>query len=234
MDFISNISVEIDLQRLMRALGRGDRVARMIDDAKWAIKTVGEQVQPKALVGIFTVDTHTIDTVSVYSENRPEPVVLKVGRRGAKLLAEAREAQISFVTLGDGLQSTADDLRKQGRILKHYILDTAAVLALYHIGQIVNRKAEKRAAQKGWGVSRRISPGDLKGWSIEGQSVLGKILPVECMGIEVKHGGLLIPFKSASGMIGMGPSYPTGRVESICQWCSHQKTCPIKLSELGQ
>jgi hypothetical protein len=83
MDFISNISVEIDLRRLMRALGRSDRVAQMRDDAKWAIRTVGELVQPRALVGIFTIDAHTVDTVSVSSENRPEPVVLKVGRKGA-------------------------------------------------------------------------------------------------------------------------------------------------------
>lgn len=196
MDFISNISVEIDLQRLMRALGSSDSVAQMVDDAKWAIKTVGELLQPKALVGIFTIDAHTVDTVSVSSENHPEPVVLKVGRKGAKLLADAHEAQISFMTLGDGLRRTADDLIKQRRILKHYILDTAAALALYHIGQIVDRKAEKRAAQKGWGVGRRLSPGDLKGWSIEGQSVLGEILPVETIGIDVGHGGLLIPFKS--------------------------------------
>lgn len=234
MQTIENVPVEIDFKRLVRALGGQRMIPRIQTEAQWAIETAKQLARPKAILDVFSIKRLGASCVVVTSDAHPEPVMLEVGNRGVELLANAECVQISFVTLGDQLQNYAGELNRNGEMLKQYILDTALVLALYHLGQTVNAIAEKTAAQKGWGVSRRLSPGDLRGWALDGQLALGKLLPVEKIGMQIRAGGLLSPLKSASGLIGLGPAYTEDRVGTVCQWCRSRKTCPIILSGISQ
>lgn len=231
MDLFENIPVEIDLQRMLYALGGGSQAVEMKDVALWAIETTSQLVQPKALVGYFDIASRSSETLTLFSENRADAVMLRTGEKGVELLDDACCAQISFVTIGEGLQVVEDDLKNKEDLLRRYFLDVAAVLALEQVGQSVNRMAEIRARQEGWGVGSRISPGDLNSWSIEEQSKLGTLLPIDRIGIQIKPGGMLFPLKSASSLVGMGSSYSEKKVGTICKWCRNQKSCLIRVSE---
>lgn len=232
MAVLENIQTQVDFQRLLSAIGGDRKIPEIWDEAQWACLTVEQLAKPKAIVGIFQIDRLGTDTITISSEDISEPVKLEIGKRGVGLLEGATCVQVNFVTLSMKMQYQNDDLLKQDNMLKQYLLDTALILVLYHAGQIVNQHAEKIAAEKSWGVSRRLSPGDLCAWALGGQCVLGKLLPVEQIGIEIKTNGLLYPLKSASSLIGIGPGLTDNRVGTICQWCGNQKTCPIKLSKL--
>lgn len=232
MTILEDIPTRVDLQRLLSAIGGDRKIPGIRDEAQWACETVEQLAKPKAIVGIFQIDRFETDTITVVSEDISEPVQVEIGPRGVNLLEGAQCVQISFITLGMQMQYPKDDTQKHDKMLKQYLLDTASILALYHAGQRVNQHAEKFAAEKSWGVSRRLSPGDLRAWALSGQCVLGKLLPVEQIGIEIKTSGLLYPLKSASSLIGIGSGLTDDRVGTICQWCRDQKTCPIKLSEL--
>jgi len=232
MTILENIPTQVDFQRLLNAIGGDRKIPGIRAEAQWACETVEQLAKPKAIVGIFQIDRIETDTITITSEDISEPVKLEIGKRGVSLLEGANCVQVSFVTLGMNMQSQNDDLQKQDKMLKQYLLDTASILALYHAGRIVDQHAEKIAAVKSWGVSRRLSPGDLRAWALCGQCVLGKLLPVEQIGIEIKTSGLLYPLKTASSLIGIGPGLTSDRVGTICQWCRNQKTCPITLSKL--
>jgi hypothetical protein len=234
MAVLENIPIQVDFQGLLSAIGGDRKIPGIRAEAQWACETVEQLAKPKAIVGIFQIDRLETDTITIISEDISEPVKLEIGKKGVGLLEGASCVQVSFVTLGMKMQSQNEDLQKQNKMLKQYLLDTASILALYHVGQLVNQHAENIAAEKNWGVSRRLSPGDLRAWALSDQCVLGKLLPVEQIDIEIKTSGLLYPLKSASSLIGIGPGLTDGRVGTICQWCSNQKTCPIKLSKLDE
>jgi hypothetical protein len=93
------------------------------------------------------------------------------------------------------------------------------------LGQKINQLAEIEAASRNWGVGRRMAPGSLKGWTMEDQKHLANLLPKEKLGVSITPGGMLVPLKSATAVIGMGPDYSSQKVGTVCQWCKHEKTC---------
>ena len=54
------------------------------------------------------------------------------------------------------------------------------------------------------------------------------MLGVDKMGVEVTASGILVPQKSASLMVGLGPDYESSEVHSPCEFCDVQDTCRFR------
>lgn len=227
---LEDIPIPLDPERILRAIGRYKNNPKIHKLSQWACETVGQTARPKAIIGLFQIEQQSADCMTLFSDISSESVQLNIGKRGIKLIAGAHAALIGFATLGGDVLNFSMDFAKNKNLLKQYIFDTASIFALHGIGKAINEFAENIAAQSNWRVSRRISPGDLNGWAIDEQCTLGKLLPIETIGVEIKKSGLLYPLKSASSLIAMGPDLTSGHVGTVCKWCRNQKTCPIRMS----
>jgi hypothetical protein len=149
---------------------------------------------------------------------------LRIGPK-ADLLRGAERALVSVVTIGPELERRVHELQAAGEGLKSYLLDSAGVVALGAVSEAIRCLAEEAAADHKWGVSPSLSPGSLVGWPLAGQRELCALLPLDVIGVQLNSHCVLVPYKSVSGLIGLGPGYEASRVGSVCKYCSLRNTC---------
>jgi hypothetical protein len=227
---IKDISITLNPGVLKNALGSGPSIARMMEDIDWAAETLNREVRPKVVFDYFTVTSGEEQQITLAGPDGGPSVLLNPGRR-FDLLAKAELALVAVTTLGPIIDEIRRELQKSKADLKAYIWDMAAVLALGLTGNEIKHFAEKEAARRGWGVGRRLGPGDLKGWALEEQRLLCSLLPIESIGVSMTSGTMLSPVKSASSVIGIGPANEETEVGTICEWCHNRKSCPIRWLE---
>lgn len=150
--------------------------------------------------------------------------VFHVGPK-AHLLSKAHQVLIGVGTIGPALEKQVHQLQAEGQVLQSYLLDSAGVVALGAVGEALRCLAEEAAAEMGWGVSAALSPGSLVGWPLTGQREVCALLPLDKIDVRLNSHYVLIPYKSFSVVIGLGPGYETAKVGSVCKYCALKKTC---------
>jgi hypothetical protein len=151
-------------------------------------------------------------------------VELRLGRH-ANLLDPAHLACAAVCTIGSELEDEAKRLVTAGRNLEGYMLGEAAVFALDTAMSVVRRLAEAEAAKRGWGVGAELAPGQLAGWALSEQKTLCSQLDLTAIGVRLTDSGMLVPQKSASLVVGIGPDYTASQVCSPCDFCNNRETC---------
>ena len=68
----------------------------------------------------------------------------------------------------------------------------------------VERRIRSDAEERGLGATRRFSPGYC-GWSVAEQQELFSFLPDAFCGVTLTPSSLMIPVKTVSGIVGLGP-----------------------------
>ena len=225
MPVLSDIKIDLNAREVVLALHQGRKAPpELIDQTQEIIEQYKSLLHPLAIY----------KWVRVLGVNG-EKVLLDTGRDGNKLrinigphcdlMSKAELALVSVVTIGGELDECVRDLNKSDHILEAYLLDSVGVVALAQIEEVIRSLAEKEAKSRGWGVGYALAPGSLRGWPLEGQADLCGLLPLEQINVRLSDSNILIPFKSASGIIGIGPNYQSKKVESICQFCTRADTC---------
>ena len=105
-------------------------------------------------------------------------------------------------------------------------LDGAGVAALGKVSDTVIAEIRDVAEQHGLGSGMRAQPGQ-EGWSIGQQKVLFSLVPADEIGVRLTESYLMIPRKSVSFVIGMGPDMRPDAV--ACDFCSKRSRCPWRV-----
>ena len=220
-----DIPIEITALEVSQALCRGRR------DASWMQEQVEEAVEqarklwsPCMVYEWIDILSVTGEAVRVRSQSLDAEVILNIGPH-THLVKPALKAFISVNTIGPRLDETVGILNRQGEMLAAYLMDSVGVVALSKVSDAANRMVETYAGELGWGVGDRLSPGSLKGWPTSGQREICALLDLNHAGLSLSDSGLLVPFKSASGFIGIGPEYKRQSVGSVCSLCNLKETC---------
>jgi hypothetical protein len=225
MPILYDIPIEIEAEAIVGSRGRRRVQPALLRDAEEAIVLGQSLWQPAALYDWFDVRALDEERVTLAPVNgNGAEAVLHVGPK-ADLLAGARRALISVITIGPALEQRVHELQATGENLKAYLLDNAGVVALGAVGEAVRCVVEEAAGQMGWGVSPSLSPGSLVGWSLRGQRDLCALLSLEQIGVQLNEHCVLVPHKSASSLVGLGPGYTSAHVGSVCKYCALQDTC---------
>jgi len=142
----------------------------------------------------------------------------------AQLLEQCQQAAIFLVTIGRYLEDTAAKLARDGLVLQAMVLDAMGSSAVEKVADYAQDRIKELAEAKGLVISRRLSPGYCD-WSIGQQRMLFSALTDNTVGVRLTRECLMIPQKSISGIIGIGP--PNGNVENYnpCNFCEKQD-CP--------
>jgi len=198
----------------------------IIAEAEKALDIAMKLIEPTFLLDKFTIRTIDRDTIRV------QQTALQIGE-STHLLNQAAEAVVYLSTIGNKLEIAVNKLSLEGDFELAYWLDCAGVLALNEIDNEVWAHVENLAAKTGYGVGLSLSPGSLKGWDIKEQKKLCTLLDPDTIGVTINDASLLVPHKSASSIIGIGPDYPSNKVSSACDYCISDGKCWMRRAREG-
>ncbi len=220
-----NLNFYFDKAKLSQAISQIEGNSRLEKEINWAYDALFRVGKPQALSGLFSVRKIDAEHVKISGgTQKASQITLHTGIK-TDLLEAAELVFVTVTTLGPELDDLRKEEQRKGRTLRSYTLDNAGVLALHAVGKSLNNLAEQQAGKRGWGLGYRMSPGSLAGWSIQDQTALCNLLPIENIGVRLTDSSMLTPLKSVAGMVGMGPSFPSSHVKSGCRWCEHKDTC---------
>jgi hypothetical protein len=218
MPVLKDIEIHISIDKLLRPQGSAAQRPAVRETARWAIAEAQRLAEPAAVWALLPV--HQVDG----ERARVGEAWLRVGPH-ADLLAPARRALVSVATIGPTLEVEERRLVQEGSLLESFMLDSAGVLALGAVGDSLSRLAEALAVQREWGVSLALAPGSLVGWPVHGQKALCSLLDLAAIGVTLNPSQVLVPHKSTSRLVGLGPGYTARQVGSACRFCPQRETC---------
>ena len=144
---------------------------------------------------------------------------LQVGAILSSLLQGSEFFVIFAATAGISFQNYQDELKKEGDMLKRYVVDTIGSRIAEATGDYMEKMLEKKIT--GLKHTHRFSPGYC-GWHLSGQQEIFRLLGEKPCGINLSDVYLMTPIKSISGIIGVG-----GNVKDNiygCRYCELE-TC---------
>jgi len=167
------------------------------------------------------------DTVSCNSvEFETGPIITSQLKRSISLA-------IFVSTAGPRLEQWSSELMAGGDTMRGYLVDAIASEYVEQASAWVERQVEGRVQSRGWKITNRYSPGYCD-WPLSEQHKLFSLLPEKFCGITLTESALMIPIKSLSGIIGLGPDVKRGAFQcSICDFkdCFRRREEPEPASE---
>ncbi|MEJ2047337.1 MAG: vitamin B12 dependent-methionine synthase activation domain-containing protein, partial [Dehalococcoidia bacterium] len=141
----------------------------------------------------------------------------------SRLLERCDKVAVFIVTLGSYLEEMVQCLAEDKLILQATVLDAIGSAAVEVLVESVRDRIKRSASIERLGVSRYFGPGHCD-WDVSQQEVVFQALDGNHTGVQLADGYLMLPQKSASGIIGIGPA---SEVEAYdpCGTCQKQD-CP--------
>jgi len=173
-----------------------------------------EGIRPLAQIqgGYRWIENFRTDGASCWIQEQK----FQTGRIIGSQLRNAESIAIFVCTVGPEIEQWSKALMQQGDITLGYIVDaTASELVELAMDKIQNHM-ESQMQNFGLGITNRFSPGYC-GWSVSEQHLLFSLLPEKFCGVTLTPSALMVPIKSISGVIGIGPH--AKRMEYPCKKC---------------
>ncbi len=144
------------------------------------------------------------------------------------LLPEAKELAAVVSTIGPRLEKQVTKYFDRNKPLEGLLLDGIGSAAVDSLIEEVCKFMTAEALSRGYQASSPISPG-MPGLPITEQWQLIKMVPAREIGVSLTSSGVMVPRKSASMVIGIGPQMRIWTRDEVCTHCSLRKTCPYRI-----
>jgi hypothetical protein len=216
-----NIHIEIDKKQVCRYIGYDDnhdmsaRISSLIDDyAEHAHYLINP---------LYSYVIKNVEWARGSMALIEDSIIFK-SQVIAQLLEHCTQVAILLVTIGKYLEETTSKLARDQLVLQATVLDAIGSNAVEKVADSVQGKIKEIAEAKGLFISRRFSPGYCD-WNIGQQRMIFHALTGNTVGVRLTGECLMIPQKSISGIIGIGPSYDNVENYNPCKFCNKQD-CP--------
>lgn len=161
----------------------------------------------------------------------PKAIVMKKiftpsGKLVSSYIKGTSDIYVFLVTIGPAVEEEASRLMKTGESLSGYLLDGVGSLAVESLAENLEDRLRKEYKIKGKSVSMRLSPGYCD-WPVEEQTKLDAILDFSKIGVRLTENCMMIPRKSISGLLGIGPAGLFSKAKSQCNICN-MKGCDYR------
>lgn len=143
-------------------------------------------------------------------------------------LEGAEEVCLFLVTIGSSIESEASDRMKRSDSLDGYMLDRIGSMAVEALAESLEDYIRKEYEANQKSVSMRLSPGYCD-WTVEEQVKFNEILDFSKIGVRLTESCMMIPRKSISGLIAIGPKGLFSKKGSQCGICK-LKDCDYRRS----
>ncbi len=128
-----------------------------------------------------------------------------------------REVGLGVCTIGEDLERRVDALLAQREFPVAFMLDSAGWVAVEALTRELGNWVCNRLMADGVKATPRLSPG-FTGWDIWDQKVLFGILPAQRIGVRINDYCVMIPGKSISFGMGLGPDVRVDQTHK-CRRC---------------
>lgn len=134
----------------------------------------------------------------------------------------AQEIVALVCTIGDDLEALIAEMLPEDPV-RGLALDGLGSAAVEALATQASNRVEAEATAQGWRASLPLSPG-MVGWPVgDGQPQVFSIVNASEIGVRLTSGGMMVPRKSVSLVLGLGPEV---RAEGrACDFCSLKETC---------
>ena len=139
-------------------------------------------------------------------------------------LSQARELAVLVCTIGSKLEEKATDYFARSESLKGLLLDSIGNASTDSLSREGCSLIMGQASLRGYQTGSPISPGG-PGFPLSEQWQLFKLVPAEEIRVRLTSAGLMVPRKSTSMVIGIGPQMTTWTKAEACARCNLSKTC---------
>jgi len=206
--------VDIDSGKALHSLGYSGNhkvPTRIVSLVNEYIENACQLIEPACLYIIRDVDWVQGSVISIQGS-----VIFFESKIIAGLLEQCEKAALFIVTIGGRLEEMVSQLARDRLVLQARVLDAIGSVATENVADYAQDMVSKVASTKGLYISQRFSPGYCD-WNISQQSVLFQAMNEDNAGVHLTEQCLMIPQKSVSGIIGIGPS----EIESYnpCKTC---------------
>ena len=221
VDIIVDFQTSLEVTHVLRGQGIDPTRARadIVAVAQEVLGEAQELLAPAALYTILPVHDFQHQQVAL------EGGAVFMGPLVARALAGATEVALAVCTIGPALEERVDALFAADP-LQALALDGAGVGALGEVSRMVVARIRDEATARGLGAGMRASPGQ-EGWPIWQQRVLFGLVPAGQIGVRLTESCLMLPRKSASFVVGLGPEMRPDAV--TCDFCSRRERCPWRV-----
>ena len=141
---------------------------------------------------------------------------------------EAKELTVLVGTIGPKLEAQVTTFSKSGAALRGMILDGIGTAAVDMLVPEALRFIAAEVSSRGYEISSPVNPG-MPGFPITEQWNLLELVNVQEIGVSLSHSGILVPRKSVSMVIGIGPKMTRWTQAEVCARCSLRETCLYRI-----
>jgi hypothetical protein len=180
--------------RLARYRRRGDAPAAVWDATRSMAARAGELIAPAAGLRLVRVAAAAEGQVSLVEGPRFS------GQAVARHLGGATRAVAFVLTIGAALETEVTALGERRELLDAYLLDLAGWAGIEAAVRVLRR--DVAAALPRARLSHRLGPGH-RDWPLTEQRDLVALFADEATPVRLSPHGVLIPFKSISGLFGV-------------------------------
>ena len=146
------------------------------------------------------------------------------------LFLEAKELAVIICTIGPKLEKQASGYTKNGQALRGMLLDGIGSAAIDTLIPETLRIIAKEVSARGYEISSPVNPG-MPGFPMSEQWDLLELTKAHKIGVSLTPSEILVPRKSVSMVIGIGPRMTRWTQAEVCARCSLRETCPYKVQE---
>lgn len=192
------------------------RSPRLVDTAEQALATSIELLEPQVLIEEKGVTAFHHEQLEL-EDDKQISGALVTGH-----LVGARSIKTVVCTVGSKIDGYASEVMDDDIVLG-LAIDGVGSAAVEALANAVCKDIELEADSKGFQSTIPLSPGMI-GWSVEeGQPIIFDLMDPAQIGVELTPYKLMIPRKSLSMLIGLGPGIHSG--QRICDFCAMRETC---------
>ncbi len=142
--------------------------------------------------------------------------VFSAGSIIASQLKQSASFAVFLSSIGPLMEQWSSQFMSEGDMMRGYIVDAIASDVVGRTSEWLERQIAGHVKPRGWKVTNAYSPGYCD-WSVSDQHALFSFFPENFCGVTLTPSALMIPIKSLSGIMGLGPDVKRGAFQcSIC------------------
>jgi hypothetical protein len=229
MPVIHNIRLSLKTTDVLRRQGfrRGTELRPRINLLIRELLTSLEQsrlLEPAAAYKYYKIGSMNNDQISLGSNKTLHGALLPA------VFPQAEGLGVVVTTIGSKLEKQVAEYSQQGAALQAVTLDGIGSAAVDKLVSEVVTLIATEVSSRGYEISGPVNPG-MPGFPLTEQwNLLGLVSAGE-IGVSLTGSGVLVPRKSTSMVIGIGPQMIRWTQAEVCARCSLRESCPYKVIE---
>ena len=198
--------LDIPLKEVYSYMGYKDGVpdARTVRTTEYLLRESALFLRPQfkylILDGSIDLDSNKLTLVG-----QGGPVTFDAGKIICRQLRGAQKFAVFVATVGPGYFQWTDAVKRRDDMFQAYAMDCVGSQIVESVADYMETVLQNEIEPAGFKRTNRFSPGYC-GWHVSAQPALFSLFPEQnpC-GIELTESCLMLPMKSVSGVIGIGP-----------------------------